>query len=578
MMLIGTKRLEGIMALALAVVAILALDVIAPQRAAIDVSAEPVVERAPSGGSWVCTAGIGGADNLLQPIFGDVEEDSEDTVLLSSEPQEGVLDDELFDGEDLSDDDEPISYVPEAREAEGLELVIARPDTLWDLAGTVLVREFTNGVEVKRVTFATVAAGEIRYRVTDHALASFVEVSWVGPPVTVSRVWTLSGNPIPATLAGVCQSTSAYGFVAPGFSTAEGANVRLRIANPYATSASVSVRFFTPNGVQEPAVLKNVSISPFSVYETVVNDVLPEANDVGAQIDVLAGRVAVEGSVFAAITGGATRGMSLVPVMLRERSLVGEDDDAEDALGERRFVHATAASFDTAETVSWLWFTNVSDVAARVDLVLHTPTGAAPPEGLAEISIPPRSIRRIALTDTFPTGTTIAGFSGRTDSPAVYLTLGSDLAGGDEPRGIALQAGQSPDTSWVISGPRSDRRSERLFITNISADDVSVDVWFHDGEAITEPEELQAQLIPAGTSQVVVLDPYLRAGFGYTVFVRAPEPAVVVSSLGFTSGVTDEHLVVDPGIGSERWLVRSPKVSVRQEQGLIRRLAGRSGA
>lgn len=575
-----TKRIDGIMALAVAAVAVLALDVIAPQRVVSDMTAESVVTHAPVGGSWVCTAGVGGANAVLRPIFGDIveDEDAEGTVALSVEPTDEELDDDLFDGEDLSQDDGLGAYVPEPREAAGVELVIARPDAQWDVIGSVIVREFAEGVEVNRRTFATAAAGEIRYSVADHTNASFVEVSWSGPPVTVSRMWTLPGNPIPATLAGPCQSTSAYGFVAPGFSTAEGANVRLRIANPYPSSASVSMRFFTAEGVQTPAVLSNVSISPFSVYETVVNDVLPELDDVGAQIEVLAGRVAVEGSVFAAVTGGATRGMSLLPVMSRERALVSEKDDTEDALGERRFVHATAASFDSDETASWLWFTNVSDAVARVDLVLHTEQGAAPPEGLAEVSIPPRSIRRIALSETFPAGVTIAGFSGRTDSPAVYLTVGSDLAGGEEPRGIALQAGQSPDNRWVVSSPRSDRRSERLLITNITADDVSVDLWFNDGENITEPEALQARLIPAGTSQVFTLDEYLQPGFGYTMFVRAPEAAVVVSSLGYTRGVTDEHLVLDAGMGSERWLVRAPQVSIRHEPGLIRRLASRLGS
>lgn len=570
------KQIEGVVALAAVAATVLMLDVVVPHQAATDSATEAIMARAPVGGSWVCTAGIGGADAVLRPIFGDGEADTADTFVLSVEPADEEFDDELFAAEDLSDPETAGTYLPQARDAAGVELVIIRPDAQWDVIGSVLIREFVDTVEVNRTTYATDAASEIRYTVTAHAEATYVEVSWSGPPVTVSRIWTLPGDPIPATLAGPCQTTSAYGFVAPGFSTAEGANVRLRIANPYPSSASVSVSFFTAEGIQAPAVLSNVSISPFSVYETVVNDVLPELNDVGAQIDVLAGRVAVEGSVFAAVTGGATRGMSLLPVLPRERSLVVETEDTEDALGERRFVHATAASFDSDETTSWLWLTNVSDAAARVDLVLHTQDGATPPEGLAEVSIPPRSIRRIALTETFPTGVTIAGFSGRTDSPAVYLTMGSDLAGGEEPRGIALQAGQSPDTRWVVSGPRSDRRSERLLITNISTDDVSVDLWFYDGEAVTEPEELQARLVPAGTSKVILLDEYLRAGFGFTVFVRAPEAAVVVSSLGYTSGVTDEHLVLDSGIGSERWLVRTPKIPIRHESGLIRGFAGRS--
>lgn len=572
------KQIEGVIALVAVAATVLMLDIVVPNQAATDPATEPVVALSPSGGSWVCTAGIGGADAVLRPIFGDVEEAAADTSVLSVEPAEEVLDDELFAAEDVTDGESAEAYLPQTRDAAGVELVITRPDAQWDVIGSVLIREFVEAAEVKRTTYETDAASEIRYTVTDHAEATYVEVSWSGPPVTVSRIWTLPGDPIPATLAGPCQTTSAYGFVAPGFSTAEGANVRLRIANPYPSSASVSVEFFTAEGIQAPAVLSNVSISPFSVYETVVNDVLPELTDVGAQIDVLAGRVAVEGSVFAAVTGGATRGMSLLPVLPRERSLVEETEASTDTFGERRFVHAAAASFDSDETTSWLWLTNVSDAAARVDLVLHTPDGATPPEGLAEVSIPPRSIRRILLTETFPAGVTIAGLSGRTDSPAVYLTLGSDLAGGEEPRGIALQAGQSPDALWVVSGPRSDRRSERLLLTNVSTDDVSVDLWFYDGETVTEPEELQAQLVPAGTSKVILLDDYLRAGFGFTVFVRAPEAAVVVSSLGYTSGATDEHLVLDSGIGSERWLVHTPQIPIRHESGLIRGFAGRAGS
>jgi len=565
------------MALALAAVTVLLLDVVVPQR---DSQAEvaSAVAQAPVGGSWVCTAGVGGANAVLSPIFGnnlDADDDSNDSVALAVVPQ---ADEELSDDEDLSDDTQAGTYRPVARDAAGVELVIARPDSQWDVVGTVLIREFAAGVEVNRMSYDTAAASEIRYLVLDHADASFVEVSWSGPPVTVSRIWSLPGDPIPATLAGGCQTASAYGFVAPGFSTADGANVRLRIANPYPSSASVSIRFFTPEGVEEPAVLSNLSISPFSVYETVVNDVLPELDDVAAQIDVLAGRVAVEGSVFAAVTGGATRGMSLLPVLPRERSLVAELQDSDDALGEPRYVHASAAIFDTEAARSWLWFTNVSASAVRVDLVLHTTDGAAPPDGLSEVSIPPRSVRRIALSQTFPRGVTMAGVSARTDSPAVYMGVGSDLSGGDQPRGIALHAGQSADHRWVLSGARSDRRSEQVLITNVSEADVSVDLWFHDGESVSEPEELQARLIPAGTSKVIALDEFLIPGFGYTVFVRAPVPAVVVTSFGFTRGVTDEHLVLDAGIGSERWLVRSQQLPIRHEPSLIRRLASRNGS
>jgi len=578
------KQVEGLSALALAAVTVLLLDVIAPQSGPNDTD-EAVVVRAPVGGSWVCTAGIGGANAVLRPIFGendtDVDDDEEETTsgdmaALAAEPD--VEDDELFDGEDLSSESGDEVYEPAPRQAAGVELVIARPDAQWDVIGSVLIRAFAGGEEVDRVRYSTAAAGEIRYTVADQPDASFVEVSWSGPPVTVSRIWSLPGDPIPATLAGSCQTTSAHGFVAPGFSTANGANVRLRIANPYPSSASVSVRFFTPDGVQEPAVLSNLSISPFSVYETVVNDVLPELGDVSAQIDVLAGRVAVEGSVYAAVTGGATRGMGLLPVLPGEQSLMAPEPATDDTLGEPGYIHAAALSFDSDEADSWLWFTNVSDSAARADLVLHTTDGAAPPDGLVEVSIPPRSVRRIALTQTFPAGETLAGVSARTDSPALYMAVGSDLSGGAGPRGIGITAGQPADTRWVLSAPRSDRRSEQVLITNVSDEDVSVDMWFHDGQVVTEPEELQARLIPAGTSSVVDLDAFLVPGFGYTVFVRAPQEQVVVATFGYTQGVTNEHLVLDSGVGSKRWLVRSPNLPVRHEEGLIRRLAGRDGS
>lgn len=580
------RTAEGMAALALAAVAVLLLDVIAPQRPLSDPVDDASVVRAPVGGSWVCTAGIGGADAVLRPVFGDVDDpveveadaDAAVSSLAAEVPEDDTVEDELFAESESDADTDVNTYRPSPRDAAGVELVISRPDAQWDVIGAVEIREFVAGIEVNRTTYDTAASSEIRYTVAGHADPTFVEVTWSGPPVTVSRVWSLPGEPIPATLAGPCQTTSAYGFVAPGFSTADGANARLRIANPYPTSASVAVRFFTPDGVEEPAVLSNVSISPFTVYEVNVNDVLPERDDVAAQIDLLAGRVAVEGTLYAAVTGNATRGMSLLPVVSRERALVDTTPTTDEALGAPRYIHANAVTFDRDGQNSWLWLTNVSDDVARVDLVLHTPDGAVPPEGLAEVSIPPLSVRRIAFANTFPADVTAAGVSGHTDSPAVFMSVGVDLAGDEGPRGFAVTAGQMADSRWVVSGPRSDRRSEQLLITNVSAEDISVDVWFNNGEAVSEPEELQGRLIPAGSSRVVDLDAYLVAGFGYTAFVRAPDAAVVVASFGYTTGATQEHLVVDGGVGSARWLVRTPELDVRHEAGLIRRLSGPYGS
>lgn len=579
----NVRPFDGVMALTLAAITVVMLDVIAPQQPVDEAVLREMQESAPVGGSWVCTAGIGGEDAVLRPIFGDLDEDDnafeddtfDEPVSLAVQPEGDDLDDELFDEEDLSDDTSPNTYTPQPRQAAGIELAIIRPDSLWEVIGSVTIREYQAGVEVHSVTYDTAAASEIRYTPIGSSDAAFVEVSWSGPPVSVSRTWSLPGDPIPATLSGPCQSASAYGFIAPGFSTANGANVRLRIANPYPTSATVSVNFFTPSGVESPTVLSNVSISPFSVLETVVNDVLPELDDVAAQIQVLAGRVAVEGTVFASVTGGATRGMSLLPVLPRERALQPDAPVTDDALGEPRYIHAAAALFDTEDARSWVWFTNVSDRAARVDLVLHTPDGAVPPEGLSEVSIPPRSVRRIALNDTFPRDVTIAGLSGRTDSAAVYMSVASELGGDSQPRGFGITSGQAPDHRWVLSSPRSDRRSEQILITNVSADDVSVDMWFNDGKTITEPEELQARLIPAGASRAFILDELLVPGFGTTVLVRAQSEAIVVSSFGYTSGITDEHLVLDAGASSDRWLVKNRQLEVRRDSTLLRTLPGR---
>lgn len=390
-----------------------------------------------------------------------------------------------------------------------------------------------------------------------HPLAGDAAASWVRwreQPVAVERSWVLAGDDVPSgAVAGGCARTAAGSHLVPGMSTAGGDEARLRFANPYRTAATVAVSFLTPSGSEAPLILRNVSVPPREVREIVVNEVLPERADLAVEVEVLTGRVAVEGLQLARSGIGGVDGAALLAASLQP---------AED--------WTVPWVRDDDETTSWLWIANPGPQTAPVELTLHGPDGGQVPDGLAEVSVPPGEQRRIDLTGTFPAGVEVAGVTARSNGAPVVVAAGSWVDPGEaEASGIAVQLGVVADASWVVSGHDAELRTDALHLVVPGSVDAEVHVRVFNGSRLSAPADLQGLRIPAGGSRTVELTPFLDGAPNWTVFVEARAGDLVVGRVGARVD-GPRHFLAVPGVPARSWSADPSGLALRAVEGLTR--------
>lgn len=538
-----------VVACAVAVVAgVLLLDlVVAPADPPRPLPAA-MVEDGLSAGAFTCSVGFGGLDSVvdlesLDPAVDPAEDD----------PAEAGAAEETGDETDASDPEGPEDVAPAT-------LIMARP-----VAGrgpsSVRAQEFPNTAVEGGAVVDVFPGADARHRLPDVDVPASAWVQWWQAPVAVSREWQIETNAVTASLAGGCGDTSASRFVIPGMSTVDGADVRLRLSNPYDSAASVAVRFHTPTGIEAPTILQNVSVPGRSVQEIAVNDTLPEREDLAAIVDIEVGRLAVEGSMLIEESGEAGPAATLLEAF------------AVDHLHRAGASEWSIPWIPDGETeASWLWMTNLADRTASVELTLHTADGSMPPQGLASVSVPPESMRRIDLQDTFPEGVTGVAVTARTDEGGLVVSSGSALTGDGSMRGMAVQLGRRAESAWSISGAAPRRRTEQLRIANPTAETAVVDVTLFNGVAVIRPGELQGIEVPAGSIRTRAIDELIEGSEGWTAFVDASQGSVVVGRLGHRNEGEASHLIAVPGVSANEWQAEPSGLAPRRVVGLTQRL------
>jgi hypothetical protein len=455
-----------------------------------------------------------------------------------------------------------VCAVGDAREGTSTAVDLVRPGESGDTPATAEVRSLEAGDEASLLATRLFPGSGARVDLEGGEEVA-TDVRWSGAPVSVTRSWRIDDEEDlpPGTAAGPCApGTSATRWTVPGLATDGGHEARLRLANPHPSGATVSVGFLTPEGPEDPTRLRNVSIGPDETVEIVLNEYLPEQPDLSAIVSVESGRVAVEGVQLTRNAIGGIDGVSLLQATTAPAS-----------------TWTVPWVVDGEERASWLWIANEGDRSAPVELSLHTPDGGIVPEGLAEVTVPPGTVRRVDLRGTLPEGVDNAAITARSDGVPVSVSAVVRLSAEDpDDTGFAVQLAAAADPIWTLSGSGREGRSEQLRLVNPGSEPATVDVTLWNGSTVSAPEELAGIEVPAGALVVVPLSGLVEPAPAWSLVVRATGGPVVAGTVGSGDPDGPRHLVATVGAPSEWW--RTPRAPVlRWAPGTTQRLGTELG-
>jgi hypothetical protein len=388
-----------------------------------------------------------------------------------------------------------------------------------------------------------------------------IAARWFDGAVGLHRTWRLGGDDLPpGTVAGPCVSQIADRWLIPGMTTTGGNEARLRLANQHRSDATVEISFVTPEGVESPTVLQNITVQGRSTTEIEVNEHLPERDDLAAQVRVVSGRVAAEGYQLARQAIGDVDGASLL---------------ASTTAPSTQWTIPWVA--DVAGHQSWLWLLNPGQRPAPVELTMHTPDGGVVPDGLAEVTVAPGQLRRIDLRGTFPEGVGDAAVTVRSEGEQVVAS-GAVRRSADEAEstGLAVQLGVVGDERWLFAGGGLTDRAEQLRLVNPAGTPAVVDVVLWDGEQTLRPEELTGVEVPPGAMVTHELVDELGEVDSWAAMVEAREGEVVAGHVG-RGGPGDLHLVAGPGIAGATLDRAGVALPARRDPGVSLRLGTELG-
>jgi hypothetical protein len=464
-----------------------------------------------------------------------------------------------------------------------LAVDVVRPPSEDDQSGRVEIVTQDDGEE-RTIGRVEIPAGRDTWFEPDGVTI----VRWEGGPVSLVREWRLEGGDLPAgVVAGGCVHGLSDRWVVPGLLTSGGAEARLRVANPFRSDATVAISFLTPEGSAEPLALQNVSVGARSTLEIVVNEYLPERDDLSAIVTVAVGRVAVEGFQLMRSAIGGTDGASLLA--------------AAPAPSEQWTVPWVV---DGPNRSAWLWIANTGEREAPVELTYLTPDGGTVPDGLTEVIVEPSTMRRVDLRGTLPDGVEVVGVVARSDGAPVVVSAGVEISHPDPARsGHVVQLGApAADGAWTFAGGATElrdeppdlpvdddeeavdeapglaavERDEQLHLVNPGSVTSTVDVLVDMGEGVTRPPALQSVEVPAGTRVVVDLSPFVADAAAWSATALADGPGVVAAHVAGTAEGSRRLLAV-LGVPSAAWAPDGPPLVAMLTPGFTQRIATRFG-
>lgn len=361
-----------------------------------------------------------------------------------------------------------------------------------------------------------------------------VGVRWRGEPVSAS--WVVGGAP---SAAGQCEPYPQPVWQVIGFDTTLESDSTLHLVNPYTIDAVVRVTFATPSGPSALVRTDNVLVGAGEHRALDVTDLEPEQPELAATVEVLAGRVAVQGETRMGTTSEETgpEGRALLPAVATPDAPDDHDDD--EALTGRPLAATGARAGDDA--TSWLVVHNPEDHEASFRLSVTDPDEEAP--GLrTETGVPPGGVVRVDL-DQLSTATEFAvGIEpvGEARLAATRLTAVTNSAGGQD---ISAAPLRPPGQGWALAGGGADQG--RLTVANLGDATTTLDV--DAGEAT--PDEWDRQLVPGEQAAFELSD----LGGSGSVPLRISADRPVVAGLTRREGGTDLSLWSLGGLDIATW-------------------------
>jgi hypothetical protein len=448
--------------------------------------------------------------------------------------------------------------VGDGRDGTALTVSAARPGDVGEGPAQVEVVAYEDG-EVDPSSVPQVFPGVHARATVEGGETLAAAVTWRGGPVAVQREWRLEGDDDlpPGTVVGPCPSAVSDRYVIPGMITVGGSEARIRVANPFATDATIQVGFVTPEGPERPLALQNLSVPARGTLEVDVNEILPERADLSAVVRVLSGRAVAEGYQLTRSEIGDIDGASLLA--------------ASTGPSETWTVPWVA---DSGDDESWLWVVNLGDRPAPVELTLHTPDGGIPPEGLSEVTVAPGQVRRVDLRGTLPEGVGAASVTARSDGAPIHVSGVVQRAAAEaEGSGFVVQLGvPEADASWVVSGGAIDEgRRELLWVANPGSEPAQVSVTLFNGATALQPTELRGIELGPGESRRLVLDAELEGAPSWSAFVASSVP-IVAGRVGAGGEGAGLHLVAAPGTPAVSWGPTSIGLPVQAAPGTVNQL------
>lgn len=453
--------------------------------------------------------------------------------------------------------------VGDTEQANELRLVATVPQ-LGNTSAALRTDTFSDG-DARRLGEVEIFRGDV-YTTTpvDQDLAQVgTTARWWRTATAVSRTWQIERTGEPSGLVeGPCEATASDTWLLPGVTTTGGSQARLVFANPFGTDAALSITLLTPEGTTSPERLQNITVSSESVRVVELNRHAPEEADLGARVDVRAGRVVAEAWQSADAAVGGIEGVSLTKLATQS--------------AERW----TVPWFQGDGAESWLTVANPSERPAAVTVTVHTPEGGSPPEGLEEVAVSPGAVKRLDLGGVLPEGVASGAATVTSANGTPIAVSGTTRAAGSEVErtGMAIQLGRPRAASlWVMSSAAGPDRAEILHLVNPGAEAATANVSVITGspprDASDEPQTLT---VPPGAARDVVLNDRVADAASHAVVVDVSTGQLVAGTHSFApEGRLD--LVAQSGIVGTPWMGGQQVPAVRFEPGLTRRVGTKFG-
>ena len=320
-----------------------------------------------------------------------------------------------------------------------------------------------------------------------------------GAPAYAGLSLQLSSSKERGGAAARCSPEAASHWYFAAGTTAIGHDERLLLHNPFPEEAVVRITLFTRLSDVAKSSLSDVAVPAGGTQEIRLNRVVEPRSLVGAEVSAARGRVVAWKSVLSRPREGA-RGLSFS---------LGATVSA-----SRWFFPHGLIGPGVKESISVL---NPSPRELTVTVSLAAKDRAEQPARLMDVSVPPRSTRRLTLGEGTLAGSakkpvgvsaTVASTNGVEFVAERELSYGRDLG-----EGVTAELGAATAArSWLLTPPAARSEQDSIAILNPTARDGRVDVLLRSERGRRRPESLQGLKIGAGLRREVALSRWTSSG------------------------------------------------------------------